>query len=114
ESLALLRGHAWPLNVRELRQVVERAVCLVDAPVVLPEDLPEEIRRAGTAAAAAPAEAGPPAPLRTVVEEAERAHILRALAFTKGNRRRAIELLQVSPETFYPPLAQLRLPHPPT
>src|SRR5262249_38907416 len=49
ESLALLRGHAWPLNVRELRQVVERAVCLVDAPVVLPEDLPEEIRRAGTA-----------------------------------------------------------------
>jgi len=36
-----------------------------------------------------------------VVEEAEKAHILRALEFTKGNRRRAIELLQLSPETFY-------------
>jgi DNA-binding NtrC family response regulator len=36
-----------------------------------------------------------------VVEEAEKAHILRALEFTKGNRRRAIELLQLAPETFY-------------
>jgi DNA-binding NtrC family response regulator len=108
ESLALLRGYAWPLNVRELRQVVERAVCLVDAPVVLPEDLPEEIRRRG-GPSAAPSESGPPAPLRTVVEEAERAHILRALAFTKGNRRRAIELLQVSPETFYRRLEEFGL-----
>jgi DNA-binding NtrC family response regulator len=94
--------------VRELRQVVERAVCLVDAPVVLPEDLPEEIRRRG-GPSAAPSESGPPAPLRTVVEEAERAHILRALAFTKGNRRRAIELLQVSPETFYRRLEEFGL-----
>ena len=108
ESLALLRGYAWPLNVRELRQVVERAVCLVDAPVVLPGDLPEEIRR-GASSPAVPAAAGPPAPLRAVVEEAERAHILRALAHTRGNRRRAIELLQVSPETFYRRLEEFGL-----
>jgi DNA-binding NtrC family response regulator len=47
--------------------------------------------------------------LRRVVEEAARSHILRALEYTKGNRRRAIELLQVSPETFYRRLEELGL-----
>jgi DNA-binding NtrC family response regulator len=36
-----------------------------------------------------------------VVEEAERAHVLRTLEHTGGNRRRAIELLAIAPETFY-------------
>ena len=103
EALAVLRGHHWPFNVRELQQVVERSVCLVDGDTIGAEDLPEYLR--GHAPfRPSPVGAGnaePPAPLRRVVEEAERAHILRVLALTKGNRRRAIELLQVSPETFY-------------
>jgi DNA-binding NtrC family response regulator len=102
DAVALLQAHHWPFNVRELQQVVERAVCLVDGDVIGPHDLPEYLRSAAPApAAAAPAAAGPPAPLRRIVEEAEKAHILRALEFTGGNRRRAIELLQLSPETFY-------------
>jgi DNA-binding NtrC family response regulator len=108
EALDLLRRYTWPLNVRELQQAVERAVCLVDGAVVGPEDLPEEIRRAAASPPTTQAP-GSPGPLRTVVEEAERAHILRALAFTKGNRRRAIELLQVSPETFYRRLEEFGL-----
>jgi DNA-binding NtrC family response regulator len=39
--------------------------------------------------------------LRIAVEQAERSAILRALEHTGGNKRKAIELLQVSPETFY-------------
>jgi DNA-binding NtrC family response regulator len=103
EALSALQAHHWPFNVRELQQVVERAVCLVDGDVIGRDDLPEYLRP-GTAAAppaAAGAAPGPPAPLRRVVEETEKAHILRALEYTKGNRRRAIELLQLSPETFY-------------
>jgi DNA-binding NtrC family response regulator len=103
DALAALQAHHWPFNVRELQQVVERAVCLVDGEVIGREDLPEYLRPSPAAAspAAPSANAGPPGPLRRVVEEAEKAHILRALEFTKGNRRRAIELLQLSPETFY-------------
>jgi DNA-binding NtrC family response regulator len=103
DALAVLQAHHWPFNVRELQQVVERAVCLVDGDVIGREDLPEYLRSSPAAAstAAPSAEAGPPGPLRRVVEEAEKAHILRALEYTKGNRRRAIELLQLSPETFY-------------
>ena len=40
-------------------------------------------------------------PLRDVVERAEREHLLRALAAARGSKRRAIELLQISSETFY-------------
>ncbi len=96
----VLRRHHWPFNVRELQQVVERAVCLVDGSVVRVEDLPDYLQ-AGAGSAAPNAESGPPGPLRKAIEELERRHILRALEHTKGNKRRAMELLQLSPETFY-------------
>jgi DNA-binding NtrC family response regulator len=100
DALAVLRAHAWPFNVRELQQVVERAVCLVDHDVIGPEDLPDQLRP-GVAAAARALDAGPPGPLGEVVAEAERRHVLRALEYTRGNRRKAMELLGISPETFY-------------
>jgi len=99
EAMDVLRRHHWPFNVRELQQVVERAVCLVDGSVVRVEDLPDYLQ----AGASAPpiGESGPPGPLKKAIEELERRHILRALEHTKGNKRRAMELLQLSPETFY-------------
>jgi DNA-binding NtrC family response regulator len=100
EAMDVLRRHHWPFNVRELQQVVERAVCLVDGSVVRVEDLPDYLQ-AGTGSAAAAGESGPPGPLKKAIEELERRHILRALEHTKGNKRRAMELLQLSPETFY-------------
>jgi Nif-specific regulatory protein len=98
EALDLLQRHHWPFNVRELQQVVERAVCLVDGEEVRPEHLPDYLRQGPSGA---PLAGGPPRPLREVVEEAEKAHVLRTLEHTGGNKRRAIELLGISPETFY-------------
>src|SRR5262249_5137846 len=92
DAMEALRRHHWPFNVRELQQVVERAVCLVDADVVALDDLPEYLR---AAPARGPREAGaddsPPGPLKKAIEELERRQILRALEFTKGNKRRAME-----------------------
>ena len=102
ETLAALAAYDWPLNVRELQQVVERAVCLVDDERIEPEHLPEHVRRGATSGAGPAASASRPLPpLREVLAAAERDHILRALAQAGGNRRRAIELLGISPETFY-------------
>jgi DNA-binding NtrC family response regulator len=100
DAMSVLRRHHWPFNVRELQQVVERAVCLVDGSVVRVEDLPDYLQ-AGAGSAAPIGESGPPGPLKKAIEELERRHILRALEHTKGNKRRAMELLQLSPETFY-------------
>jgi DNA-binding NtrC family response regulator len=98
EALDLLVRHRWPFNVRELQQVIERAVCLVDGEEVRSEHLPDYVRRETPASSPV---GGPPRPLREVVEEAERAHVLRTLEHTGGNRRRAIEILGIAPETFY-------------
>lgn len=113
DTLDVLRAHDWPFNVRELQQVVERAVCLVDRDVVQPEDLPDYILRSAESRGTAPTPAGderaPLAPLREVVDAAEKRHILRALEQAQGNRRRAIELLRISPETFYKRLEEYGL-----
>jgi len=100
EALSLLERHRWPFNVRELQQVVERAACLVDGEEVRKEHLPEYLLRETAATSVRPA-SGPPRTLREVVEEVEKEHILRALEYAGGNRRRAIELLGIAPETFY-------------
>jgi DNA-binding NtrC family response regulator len=111
-ALEALCAYAWPLNVRELMQVVERVSCLVDREVVEAADLPEHVRGAAAGARVPPpaAQAGPPAPLRPVVDAVERDHILKALAYAQGNRRRAIELLQIAPETFYRRLEAYGIP----
>ena len=45
ESMALLQASSWPGNVRQLENVIERAVALETTEAVLPERLPETIRR---------------------------------------------------------------------
>ena len=102
ETLEIMQRYTWPLNVRELQQVVERAVCLTDHDEIRPEDLPTELLKHEPGPSLAATQAtGPPGPLHDVVDAVEREHILRTLEFTKGNRRRAIELLKVSHDTFY-------------
>lgn len=111
ETLEILQRHHWPFNVRELQQVVERAVCLVDGDIIGPEDLPEYIRREAAADASVPAvaEGRPPRPLKQVVDEVEKTHILKTLKYTQGNKRRAIELLGLSADTFYRRMAEFGL-----
>jgi DNA-binding NtrC family response regulator len=44
EALALMAAYPWPGNVRQLSNVLERAVLLADGPVLLPAHLPAEVR----------------------------------------------------------------------
>ena len=113
-TLELLSAYRWEFNVRQLQQVVQRAVCLVDRDVVLPEDLPDYIQHIGRteSLAAAPVETTAdslPRPLQAVVDPVERAHIERTLEFAKGNKRKAIEILEISSDTFYKRLKKFGL-----
>jgi DNA-binding NtrC family response regulator len=44
EALSLMSGYHWPGNIRELQNVVERAVLISEGNTILPEHLPENVR----------------------------------------------------------------------
>ena len=44
KAMELMERYHWPGNVRELQNVMERAVSLTDSKIIVPQDLPEQIR----------------------------------------------------------------------
>jgi two-component system, NtrC family, response regulator HydG len=101
-ALEHLLRHAWPGNIRELRNVLERALLLGQGqPQLLPEHLPAELRlRDG-----APTEQHVPRSL----EEVERAHIARTLRAHDGNRTHAARELGISRATLIKKVQQYGL-----
>jgi transcriptional regulator with GAF, ATPase, and Fis domain len=112
ETIEVLRAYSWEFNIRELQQVIERAVCLGAGAIIRPDDLPPHIvqkvkEKRSLSEAPRRTEGGRPLPLRDVVEAAEQRHILGVLEYTGGNRRKAIEILGIATETFYKRLEDL-------
>jgi DNA-binding NtrC family response regulator len=98
----LLRDAAWDGNVRQLRNVLERACILADAEYITETDLAGVVRESRIAADAPAAWAAVgaariPAPLVTV----EREHIVRTLHQVRGNKAVAARLLGISRRAFY-------------
>jgi NtrC-family two-component system response regulator AlgB len=90
-----LRHHAWPGNLRELRNAVERAAILAVGPEVGLADLPVRVpglRRDGTF----PVEVGQPLSLRSLEVE----HIRRVLAAAESLDE-AARVLEIDPSTLY-------------
>lgn len=95
DALQRLASYAWPGNIRELRNVLERVVLLAGhAEELQPSHLPSEIAQAESAATS-----GIEAEL--TLEEVERRHIGRVLAYQGGNRSRAARSLGISRATLY-------------
>jgi DNA-binding NtrC family response regulator len=84
-----LLSHRWPGNVRELENVVERAATLARGPLITQEDLRIDL---------APGPLDEPG-LRPTLAELEIQYIRRVLAETKGDKRRAAEVLGISVRT---------------
>ncbi len=95
-ALAGLQAYAWPGNVRELRQVVERAAMLSATGKLDRADFPVLADPGSPAAVASGVFA-----LKPQVEAVERDAIMRALQATRGTRREAADLLQVSLRTLF-------------
>lgn len=87
QAMRSLTQRAWPGNIRQLKNFVERLVVTVAGETVRLEDLPEESSVAGNAPAGTLAEA---------VEEAERQAILAALAKCGYHREQTAKLLEIS------------------
>jgi DNA-binding NtrC family response regulator len=100
DALAALRAYAWPGNIRELRNVLERAALLADGRVLgrrelrfespgLPEDGVDEAS--------------------LTLEEVERRHIERVLTAERGHVEAAARRLGIPRSTLYQRIKQLGL-----
>ena len=91
DAMAMIEAHPWPGNVREMENIIKRAVIMADGPQIMGEDL-------GLGDSPATDEF---MNLRQVRDEAEYKAIIKALARVDGNIVRAAELLGVSRPTLY-------------
>jgi two-component system NtrC family response regulator len=102
ESLRVMRRYSWPGNIRELRNVIERAMVLCEQDRIQPAHLPAELSvRRGTAGSfdgSGSPENLPPdgLDLTDVVTSLERHFIEEALKRTGGNQTEAAKLLSIS------------------
>ena len=99
-AVKVLEGRRWRGNIRELRNVLERAVILADTSEIGP-DLVE-----GDAASGARAQTSS---ALVTMEDAERSAIEAALRHTNGNRRLAAERLGIGTRTLYDKLKRYGL-----
>jgi DNA-binding NtrC family response regulator len=97
ETLEVLQRRQWQGNIRELANVIERAVILCRSGQLLPAAV-REVQGVGSAEVPAPVP-GAPAVAPINLKELEHIAIERALAATGGHRTRAAELLGISERT---------------
>jgi two-component system response regulator PilR (NtrC family) len=104
-AMELLARHEWPGNIRELENVIERAVALEGTPSIQPESLPPSVRsgqirqsRSDRLVPETLPEGG--LDLEARVQEIERAYIAQALERENGVQVKAAELLGMSFRSF--------------
>jgi two-component system response regulator AtoC len=105
---ALLEAYAWPGNIRELKNMIERAVLLCAGSVIGPEHLPlEKLTPASATTSTQPRfETG------EIAGPTERERIMTALAACAGNQSRAARLLGMPRRTFVSKLDAYQIPRP--
>jgi transcriptional regulator with GAF, ATPase, and Fis domain len=102
-ALARLRRYDWPGNVRELENAIERAVIIAQGPMITIDDLPDAVRGAESETD----------PQRTIelevgatMDQVEKRVILETLAYTRGDKSRAAQILGIGRKTLYRKLQQ--------
>lgn len=107
-AMLLLRGYHFPGNVRELQNIMERAVAYCTSRRIQPEDLPERLR-SGSGQLGSEQSHAPGAdalnllegPVLPSMEELQRRYARLVLERVSGNKRRAAALLGIGRRTLY-------------
>ena len=103
EAMYILERYPWPGNIRELRNVIERATILAESEFIEPRHLPPTLVSRGE-------ESLPTLTIApgTTVDEAERRLILLTLDHTRNNKTRAAEILGISLKTLHNKLNRMK------
>jgi two-component system, NtrC family, response regulator HydG len=94
KAIDVLMRHAWPGNIRELENVVERSVILARGETITPGDFPAFLKAPGDELGE-----GDPLPIGKTLKDMERSMILRTLEEAEGNRSQAARILGISRRT---------------
>jgi transcriptional regulator with PAS, ATPase and Fis domain len=97
----LLKSYSWPGNVRQLENILECAVNLLDGTVITPRDLPEIVT--GT-----PSE-NEIKSMRELLVDTEKDAIIKVLNFTNGKKAKTARLLKISRSNLYERMNRLNL-----
>jgi two-component system, NtrC family, response regulator PilR len=100
EAMALLERYNWPGNIRELENVIERAVALEQTPVVLPDSLPPTLRGGGRKSETTVELPESGFNLEEYIQQTERGYIVEALRRAGGVQSRAADLLGMTFRSF--------------
>lgn len=93
--MEVFQNYAWPGNIRELQNTIERLKILAEGPEVKLEDVPFAIRAPKDASLTGEFSVGTP------LEEVEKGHILRTLSFNHGNKTKTAAALGITIKTLY-------------
>src|SRR5947199_8117557 len=95
QALKVISDYAWPGNIRELRNTLERAVILCGTGLIEPEHLPSELAAGGGESAYLKLPYGLP------LREVEKEYILATLTRLANNKARTSQALAISEKTLY-------------
>jgi len=101
-----LEAHAWPGNIRELRNAIERLAYLCPNDRIEPEDLTFIVAGGGDSPTAVPDHL----PLADASDSFQKAYILRAIERSGGNMSEAAERLGLHRSNLYRKMRQLGMP----
>ncbi len=106
-ALALLKHYSWPGNLRELENIIERAVVLASSPVIEPEHLPLHVQDG----IVLKPQVGFMQSKSQAIERFERQALASYLAEAQGNVSRAATLAKIPRRTFHRLIAKYNLAH---
>ncbi|SFG64941.1 two-component system, NtrC family, response regulator AtoC [Desulfotomaculum arcticum] len=105
EAMKLLEAYDWPGNIRELKNVCERAVLMSNGPLLTVSDLPLSFRKDGRRVEWLGEIQGDS--LKEIVAEVEREVILKALEENNWNRSATAQALKVNRSSLYAKMKEL-------
>jgi DNA-binding NtrC family response regulator len=92
-----LQQHIWKGNIRELKNVIERAVILAEGPELTIDDLPLDFQSTGASSQG------------YTLADAEKLHIQKVMRHTNGNKTEAAKLLNIGIATLYRKIEEYKL-----